>query len=355
MSAAVDFGRPQLVVRTGRLSQRWDRRTLVVGVVIAALLVLAFLVGLLAGDDGVGVADLPGALLRGGSPEGFAVRGLQLPRVWAAIVLGAAMALSGGIFQLLTRNPLGSPDLIGFGVGSYTGALIASLVVGLGFAGMSAFALIGGLLTAGAVYLLAYRGGVGGFRLVITGVAISAMLAAVNYWLILRSDLDEAMLAAQWGAGTLDTPVARNWTYLVPAFAISGALAAALAVLAPRARIMELGPQLARALGAQTRAAALALPVIGVALIAVATTICGPVAFVALSAPHIARRLCRSGTTPWVVTALVGALLLLLSDIVAQQISALVGGSLPVGVVTVCVGGGYLCYLLYTEMRRTRA
>lgn len=354
-AAGIDFGRPQVVVRVGGFSQRLDRRAVLVGSLVAVLLVVGFVGGLVAGDDGVGLAKVPAGLFGGDQLAEFAIRELQLPRVLAAIVLGAAMALSGGIFQLLTRNPLGSPDLIGFGVGSYTGALIASLLLGLGFAGMSLFALVGGLLTAGAVYLLAYRGGVGGFRLVITGVALSAMLAAVNYWLILRApNLDDAMLSAQWGAGTLDTPVARNWSYLWPAFAVVAVLVLALALLGPRTRVLDLGPDLARAMGAQTRAGTIALPVIGVALIAVATTIAGPVAFVALAAPHIARRLCRCGHTPWTVTALVGALLFLLGDILAQRISAVVGGSLPVGVITVCVGGVYLCYLLFTEMRRAR-
>jgi len=357
MSAPIDFGRRQWVLRAGgRFSGRIDARSATVGAVVVVALAVAFVGGLVAADDGVGLSALPGALFGGADPVAeYAVRELQLPRVLAAIVLGAAMACSGGIFQMLTRNPLGSPDLIGFGVGSYTGALVASLVLGLGFAGMSGFALVGGLVTAGIVYLLAFRGGVGGFRLVFPGVAISAMLAAVNYWLILRSDLDDAMAAAQWGAGTLDTAPARNWAYLGPAFALVGVLLFALALLSPRTRILDLGPDLARALGAQTPLTAVALPVIGVALIAVATTITGPVAFVALSAPHIARRLCRSGHTPWIVTSLVGALLFLVSDVIAQRVSAAVtGATLPVGVVTVCLGGIYLCYLLFTEMRRVR-
>lgn len=352
----IDFGRPQRVVRLGGFSQRFDTRTAVVGAAVAVVLGIGFIAGLFAGDDGVGISELPALLAGEGSPAAdLAVGQWQLPRVLAAIVLGAAMGCSGGIFQLLTRNPLGSPDLIGFGVGSYTGALVAALVLGLGFAAMSAFALVGGLLTAGVVYLLAYRGGVGGFRLVITGVAISAMLASVNYWLILRSDLDEAMLAAQWGAGTLDTPVARDWSYLGPSFAVTAVLLVVLALLSRRARILDLGDELAMALGAQSRTTSIALPVVGVALIAVATTITGPVAFVALSAPHIARRLCRCGHTPWIVTGLVGAALFLVGDIIAQRVSAVVGASLPVGVVTVCLGGIYLCYLLFTEMRRTRA
>lgn len=355
MTGTVDFGRPQRTVRAGGFSERFDTRSAIVGAVLVVALAVGVVAGLAAADDGVGLAELSSAVFGRADPAvDLAVWEWQLPRVLAAMVLGAAMACSGGIFQMLTRNPLGSPDLIGFGVGSYTGALVASLVLGLGFAGMSAFALVGGLATAAVVYALAFRSGISGFRLVITGVAISAMLASINYWLILRSDLDEAMLAAQWGAGTLDTPVARDWSFLGPAVVIAGALLAALALFSRRTRILDLGPDLALALGAQTRPISVALPVIGVALIAVATTITGPVAFVALSAPHIARRLCRSGHTPWVVTALVGALLLLLGDIVAQWVSAVVGATLPVGVVTVCLGGVYLCYLLFTEMRRAR-
>ncbi|GAB09094.1 putative ABC transporter permease protein [Gordonia araii NBRC 100433] len=354
MTGTIDFGRPQRVVRVGRLSERVDGRSLVVGLVLVAALAVAFCVGLVAADDGVGFANLPDAITGHDPLARLAISEWQVPRVLAAIVMGAAMAASGGIFQLLTRNPLGSPDLIGFGVGSYTGALVAALVLGLGFVAMATGALIGGLATAAVVYFVAYKRGVGGFRLVITGVAISAMLASVNYWLILRADLDAAMSAAQWGAGTLDTGIVRNWSYLGPALAVAGVLFVVLALLSRRARIIDLGPDLARALGAQTRGVSIALPVVGVALIAVATTVAGPVAFVALSAPHIARGLCRSGHTPWTVTALVGSLLLLVGDIIAMWVSAVMRSPLPVGVVTVCLGGVYLCYLLFTEMRRAR-
>ena len=231
------------------------------------------------------------ALLAGNADPAadLAVRQWQLPTGARRDRPGRRDGVFGGIFQLLTRNPLGSPDLIGFGVGSYTGALIAALVFGLGFAAMSGFALVGGLVTAGVVYLLAWRGGVGGFRLVITGVAISAMLASINYWLILRSDLDEAMLAAQWGRGHAGhTGGTRLVPYLGPSFAVTAVLLVALALLSRRARIVDLGDELAMALGARSAITSIALPVVGVALIAVATTITRPVAFVALSAPHIA-------------------------------------------------------------------
>ncbi|NMO00988.1 iron chelate uptake ABC transporter family permease subunit [Gordonia sp. TBRC 11910] len=346
----VDFGRPQIVVRAGGLSVRGDRRSVVVGLTVLAALVISVVVALGSGTYPLGPGQVLGALFVGDDPAArLAVWDWQLPRVLAAVTLGAALASSGLIFQLLTRNPLGSPDLIGFGVGSYTGALIAGLVLGGSFAMTSMGALAGGILTAGAVYLLAFRTGVAGFRLVITGVAISSMLAAVNYWLILRADLDQAMSAALWGAGTLETA---TWAMAGPASIVVVILLTAFGLLSRRAPVVELGPELARTLGAQTRLAAVGLPVLGVALTAVATTVAGPIAFVALSAPHIARRLCRSGHTPPMVTGLVGSLLLVVSDVIAVRLFA--PTTLPVGVVTVCLGGVYLCYLLFSEMRRAK-
>lgn len=347
---SVDVGSGKIVLRAGGFSLRGDRRSAVIGGILLVALVVAVVVALGSGTYPLSPGQVLDALFVGDDPAArLAIREWQLPRVLAAVTLGAALACSGLIFQLLTRNPLGSPDLIGFGVGSYTGALVAGLVLGGSFVMTSMGALVGGIVTAAAVYLLAFRAGVAGFRLVITGVAISSMLAAVNYWLILRADLDQAMSAALWGAGTLETA---TWAMAGPAAIVVAVLLIAFALLTRRAPVLELGPELARSLGAQTRLTAVGLPVLGVALVAVATTVAGPIAFVALSAPHIARRLCRSGHTPPAVTALVGSLLLVVSYIVAVR--AFAPRTLPVGVVTVCLGGVYLCYLLFSEMRRTK-
>lgn len=346
--APIDFGRTALRWRRGPVSARIDRRELAIGVVAAFAVVALTVISLGAGDYPVSPMDVVRVLLGGGDPAArLAIHEWQAPRVLAALALGAALALSGAIFQLLTRNPLGSPDIIGFTVGSYTGALVITLVASGGYLLVSAGALVGGIATALVVYALAFRNGIGGFRLVITGVAVSAMLAAVNYWLILRADLTEAMSAAQWGAGTLDNA---TWNLVVPAVVVIAVLLAAVMLTARRLPVLDLGADLGRTLGAQTRGTTVLLPVLGVALVAAATAVAGPIAFIALAAPHIARRLVGGGRMSLTVTALVGSFLLLASDLIAVR--AFSPHVLPVGVVTVCLGGCYLCYLLYREMRR---
>lgn len=136
-----------------------------------------------------------------------------MPRVLLALMLGAALGAGGAIFQSLTRNPLGSPDIIGFNTGYYTGALVAIVLVGGGYYTTAAASVLGGLLTAAAVYLLAFRRGIGGFRLIIVGIAVGATLASVNTWLIVEASLDTAMAAAVWGAGSLN---ALGWAQVVP-------------------------------------------------------------------------------------------------------------------------------------------
>lgn len=349
-AGTIDFGRATYRWRIGKFSGRLDRRELVVGAVLAVVVAILGVVSLGLGDYPVSPLDVVRVLTGGGDPSArLAIGEWQAPRILAALVLGAALALSGAIFQLLTRNPLGSPDIIGFSTGSYTGALIATLVIGGGYVATSAGALIGGIATAIAVYALAFRGGIVGFRLVITGVAVSAMAAAANFWLILRADLDDAMSAAQWGAGTLETV---TWATATPAIIVIGLLIPMTGLMARREPILELSADLARGLGAQTILSQWALPVLGVALTATATALTGPIAFVSLAAPQLSRRLCRLGRTPLVVTALMGAFLLLVSDVIATR--AFAPQVLPVGVVTVVIGGGYLCWLLYREMRVRR-
>lgn len=346
----IDFGRPTMNWRRGVIALRMDRRTVTVTAVLAVVTIVVTVIALGSGDYPVPPLDVVRTIFGGGDAASrLAIREWQAPRVLSAVFFGAALALSGAIFQLLTRNPLGSPDIIGFGVGSYTGALIVGLVFSGSYLMVSSGALAGGLLTAVVVYALAFRQGIAGFRLVITGVAVSAMLAAVNYWLILRADLTQAMNAANWGAGTLS---GITWQLAGPAMIVIAVLIVAVAFVAQRHPILELGPDLARTLGAQTTWTQIALPVLGVALTAAATAVAGPIAFIALASPHIARRLVGGGRTPLAATACTGSVLLLVSDLIAAH--AFSPQVLPVGVVTVCLGGTYLCHLLYRELRQDR-
>lgn len=339
-----------IVLRSRGLSMRFRARSLVVtGVLLAALLVTAGL-ALTIGDFPIPLADVVNTLLGNGKPgDDFIVNELRLPRLLTALLVGAALGVSGSIFQSLTRNPLGSPDLVGLTVGAATGALIVILVFHGDAYQVAAGAIGGCLITSAVVYLLAYRGGVQGFRLILVGIGISAMLEAVNAYLITRTTLQQARAAQVWLIGTLN---GRGWDAVTP-------VALALAVLLPlvlrysrRLPALELGDDAATSVGVPVERTRLVLILISVALSAVATASAGPIVFVALAAPQLAARLTGGGRPSPMSAALVGALLLAVSDLVAQRVFAPV--QLPVGVATSAVGGVYLAWLIGREWRRGR-
>lgn len=344
----LDFGRRIVVVRGAGFALRWDARTMLVcGILAVATLVIAVL-ALMSGDYPLSPAQVWAALTNA-EEAGFArivVTEWRLPRTIAAIVFGVALGASGAVFQSLTRNPLASPDVIGFSAGAYTGALIIIIVLGGSFYQIAGGALVGGLLTAVVVYLLAWSRGVQGFRLIIVGIAVSAMLASLNTWLILTAELETAISAAAWGAGSLNGTTWEQTT--VGTIAITVVLVV-LSPFLPGIRQLELGDDAARATGVGAEATRLVAVLLGVALIAIVTAAAGPIAFVALAAPQIARRLTRSpGVAVW-PAAFMGALLLAAADYIAQHFMP---SALPVGVVTVVIGGGYLVWLLIHENRR---
>lgn len=327
-----------------RADPRRRRRLAVAALAVAALLLALVALGL--GDYPLGVVDVVRALV---SDQGFAttiVTEWRLPRVLVALAFGAALAVSGALFQSLTRNPLGSPDVIGFSTGSYTGVLVVTTVLGTGTLGVSAGALVAGLLTALVVYLLAYRDGVQGFRLIVVGIGVTGMLHGVNVWLLLRAKTEVALAASIWGAGSLSLV---GWSQALPAFAVLVVLAPLVGVLRGPLRQLELGDDAAGAHGVRVEASRLAVVVLGVALIATVTATAGPIAFVALAAPQIARRLAGSAGLPLVASALTGAVVLLAADVLAQHV---LPTALPVGVVTVVLGGVYLLALIVQEARR---
>ncbi|MFJ3327477.1 FecCD family ABC transporter permease [Streptomyces griseus] len=337
------------VLRAGPLSLRATRRSVLVcgllSVALAALAVWAFTLGSYPLSLGDLIAVLSGTAR---NSVRTVVLEWRAPRIVAAVLFGAALAMGGAIFQSLTRNPLGSPDVIGFTTGSYTGVVLTLLAGASSYSALAVGALTGGLVTAFAVYLLAFRRGVKGFRLIIVGIAVGALLSSVNTWFSVKADVDTALRAAVWGAGSLS---AIGW----PAVLMSSGLIAVVALVAPvaqrRMRWLELGDDTAAMLGVRVERTKLLLVVLGVAATAAVTAAAGPIVFVALAAPQIARRLTGRGTSVDLAgSALVGALLLLGADIAAQH--AIPGVVLPTGAVTVCVGGAYLLVLLVRESRR---
>jgi iron complex transport system permease protein len=347
-TATVRFGRPTFVFRGPRWSFRFDLRTAVACAVFLLLTAATVVVSLAVGTYEIPLGEVVRVLA--GSGESNARKIIvewRLPRALLAVLFGAALGIAGAVFQSISRNPLGSPDIIGFSSGSYTGALVVMLVSGGGYYQVAAGSLLGGIATAFLVFVLAYRKGTQAFQLIIVGIAISAMLGAFNTWLVLRADIEEAMLAAVWGGGSLNS---LGYDQLWPVLGILAVLVPLVLATGPAMRQLELGDDAASALGTRTNAVRLTVVVLGVGLTALVTASAGPIAFISLVAPQIARRITRGSSVALVSSAIMGAFLLVLADLVGQRLFAPV--QLPVGIVTVSIGGLYFVWLLVREARR---
>ncbi|WP_307853721.1 FecCD family ABC transporter permease [Streptomyces tagetis] len=351
--------RPVLSVRWGRLSFRLHRRTAAVGAASLAVSALLLAVSLCTGAYAVAPGDVARALFFG-TGERLAVHFVnqeRLPQALLAVLVGCALGISGAIFQNVSRNPLASPDVIGFNSGAATGAITA-IVFGGGAAATAAGAIGGGLATAAVVFLLAGSGGFNGVRLVLIGLGVTAMLGSVNSYLLTRSTLHNAQNAHVWLIGTFN---GRSWSSVQIMAVALAALLPASVVLNRQLRILEMGDDLAHGLGVRVIRARLALTLLGVGLCGVAVASAGPVPFVALAAPQIALMLTR-GPVSVIAAGVTGAALLSGAHLVSHQFLPLLArlhlvaetqrdGQLPVGVTTGVLGGAYLAWVLFHRRR----
>ncbi len=316
------------------------------GLLVAALLA-SLLASLSIGDTVLSPIRVLQALIETQGGVRMVVVDWRLPRALAAVVFGAALALSGTIFQTITRNPLGSPDVIGLTTGAYTGALVVITSGGGSAFAVAVGAILGGFATAALVALLVAGRGALGYRIVIVGIGVSAVLAAVNAWMLLRARLEVAVSAAIWGAGSLNGV---GWAQAALPIAVVLVLMAILFLGRRGLWLIELGDDVGASLGGRMGLTKASLVAIAVGLTGVVTAVIGPVAFIALAAPHLARLIVRNGTAHLVATALVGATLLSAADIIGQNLVP--KHALPVGVVTLVLGGVYLVYLVIRTARR---
>ncbi|WP_205704137.1 FecCD family ABC transporter permease [Kerstersia gyiorum] len=270
------------------------------------------------------------------------VLNIRLPRVLTAIFAGAALGISGAVFQSVSRNALGSPDVIGFTTGAATGALMQIIVFDQGSLAVALSAVLGGLFTAAAVYLLALRGGaVGGYRLVLVGIGVGAILNALNGLMLVKGKLDNAVMANLWLAGSLD---ARTWQHVLPVMIGTLVLIPLILLSARTLHLTEMGDDLASQLGIRVERTRVLMITYAVILAALATGAAGPIAFVALAAPQLALRLTRARHLPVISAAAMGALLLVVADLLIQHIPLAM--AIPIGRMTGIVGGVYLLWLL---------
>ncbi|WP_040748117.1 FecCD family ABC transporter permease [Nocardia transvalensis] len=352
------LSRVRPAVRVGPASAVLRISVLLTVIGLAVALLVAFAFDIAVGEFHIPLGRVLDVLTGGGTrAQRFIIFESRLPRAVTAVVAGAALGLAGAVTQSILHNPLASPDLLGITSGSSCAAVAA--VAGTGSAtglaatlGVPLAALAGGLLTAVAIYVLAWgRGhdgaaGTTGMRLVLIGIGVNALLLSGVSWLLTRATLTDATRAQLWLTGSLN---GADWTRAVPA-AIG--LAVVLAVTAGSARTLaalRFGTDTTRALGVRLQAQQGLLLGAAVVAAALATAAVGPVAFVGLTAPQIARRLLRAPGEPIVASALVGALIVVGGDVVARTV---VPVDLPVGIVTAVLGGPFLLLLLVRTNRK---
>ncbi|MFD8158643.1 FecCD family ABC transporter permease [Streptomyces malaysiensis] len=339
-------------VRLGHVSFVWRPWVALITLLLVAATFLVFCLSIGVGDFSIGLPRVAATIFgRGERVDEFVIMDLRMPRALAGLVVGVALGVSGAITQSIARNPLASPDILGITGGA--GAVAVFLVTVSGGAataivdavGLSAAALAGGLGTGLLVYFLAWRRGLDGFRLILIGISVSAVMEAITTWLLASADIRDVARAQAWLIGSLDD---RSWEEVRVALWCSLVLLAVVTCVAFQFKPMHLGDDVAAGLGVRYTMVRAVLLLCAVLLAGVAVSAAGPVPFVALVAPQVAMRMARCPTPPMVASGMVGALLLIGADLVARTALPV---DLPVGVVTAAIGGPFLVYLLVRANR----
>ncbi|ADP16380.1 ferric enterobactin transport system permease protein FepG [Achromobacter xylosoxidans A8] len=339
-------GRRRMLRVGAWLSLPYTPRALAYALLLAALALASIAGALLTGEQGPGWPRLGRILAGGGTAiEHWLIYTVRLPRALAALGAGAALALSGALFQSITRNPLGSPDIIGLTAGASAGA-VAVTMVWPGAMPLAWGAAGGALLATAGVWFGSGAGFSAPQRMVVAGIAVAAIAFAFVQYGLSNLRREQAHLAATWLNGNL---AGKTWND-VALIATACALLLPLALgLSARLRLLEMGDDVAHALGVAPGSNRLAATLLAVLAAAAAVSVAGPIAFIALAAPQIARRCVPADGPQPLLAALTGAVLLAGADLLSRSAGA---NGLPVGVLTAGIGGLYLAFLLMLEWRK---
>ncbi|MFF1732276.1 FecCD family ABC transporter permease [Streptomyces sp. NPDC058247] len=329
------------VVRAGRARFLLHRRAAVVAVSLVVLLAAACLAYLCVGESFIAPAEVLKVVTGRPSADELVVGTLRAPRMVVGLLVGAAFGVAGALIQTVARNPLASPDIIGISQGA------SALTVGAMTFGVTSYAVLpylsvlGGLLAALLVYAFAWRGGLHATRFVLIGIGFAIALRSVTTLFMTKGDYLVAQQAQIWMTGSLN---GRGWAEAAPLGWTLLVLVPFVAWAARAQRSVSLDDDTATALGVRLGRVRLGLVLLGVVLASVATGAAGPVDFVALLAPQIARRVIRTAQIPLLCSALLGAFIVVVADLLARRLFS--PTELPVGVLTAAVGAPYLIWLI---------
>lgn len=312
-------------------------------VVMFLIMIIAALmyIGLSYGKTIYSFSHIYNVLFHGETEGAFVITTLRLPRVIIGLLAGICFGLAGNIFQKLLRNPLASPDMIGISTGASVAAVFAILILQLSGLIVSLIAIIFGMLISLLIVLLSYHHGYSNNRLILIGIGMRAMLSAMISWMLIRTSEYDVGNALRWLSGSLNTVNMNDAFSLLIVTIIACVL---IAIVNNGLSVMGLGEELPVSLGVNTKTLRISLVIVGLMLVAFATSITGPIASVSFLSGPIAGRILRNGKNNMAATACIGAILVLASDLIAQYG---LSSRYPVGVVTGMLGAPYLLYLIF--------
>ena len=317
----------------------------VLGVLVAALAAAEVMLGNTVYPVQVVLEVLRGAQVKGAT---YAIWEVRLPRLAAGLLAGFAFGVAGNTFQTMLRNPLASPDVIGITSGASAVAVACILVVHMGTAGASPWAVLGSAATAAIIFVLSTVGGFSIGKFILVGLGVQAFMKAVVSYLLLKGAEFDVPVALRWLNGSLSGTTMDDVSTLL----VIVPLTALVMLLGRQLKVLELGDASATALGARPLLIRVALVLCCVTMIAFCTAVTGPISCVSLLAGPIATRLVGQASSSTAAAGLVGAALVLAADLVGQYV---LGTRFPVGVVTGILGTPYLLYLLVSMNKKGSA
>ncbi|MEH2206153.1 MAG: iron ABC transporter permease [Nostoc sp.] len=341
-----------LVIRSQAISFRIERRVPVILLCLAVAIAVAMVMNVGRGEYPISPLDIVKTILgldTGNPDHQFVIQNLRLPRTLVAFMVGMALAISGTIFQGLTRNPLADPGIIGINAG----ASLAAVIVIVLFPSASVYTLplsafAGALLMAILIYSLAWNNGSSPILLILMGIGLSAIATAITSLMITFGQISDVSNALVWLAGSV---YGRTWEQvfsLLPWLIVFVPMAL---MLARQLNALNLGDDVAKSLGSQVEWQRGLLVLVGVALAGAGVATAGNISFIGLIAPHLGRQLVGATHESLIPTsALLGGVIVVMADLLGRTLFAPI--ELPCGVVTAAIGAPYFLYLLIRNRKK---
>ncbi|BDI19694.1 iron ABC transporter permease [Nostoc cf. commune SO-36] len=341
-----------LVIRSQAISFRIERRVPIILLCLAVAIAVAMVINVGRGEYPISPLDIVKTILGldTGNPDHlFVIQNLRLPRTLVAFMVGMALAISGTIFQGLTRNPLADPGIIGINAGASLAAVtVIVLFPSAPIYTLPVSAFAGALLMAILIYSLAWNNGSSPILLILMGVGLSAIASAITSLMITFGEISDVSNALVWLAGSV---YGRTWEQvfsLLPWLIVFVPMALALA---RHLNALNLVDDVAKSLGSQVEWQRALLVLVGVALAGSGVATAGNIGFIGLIAPHLGRQLVgatHEGLIP--TSALLGGVIVVMADLLGRTLFAPI--ELPCGIVTAAIGAPYFLYLLIRNRKK---